>query len=218
MDQSKDVSMIRAKDGLITILMYTISFAKETLNITVHNQYPGLELISPVYCSSNATYCVSPGQQTDIGNEIGASFRIDAKQEYFKAVLLYKLQIKHTTKTDSQSNSSIEDTATNIYLLVAWDAECYIDGFCVCLLECPNDFTWDEDKLWTFYYQHNTQFYNDYNYRTVMWSMHDNTVMNTHCDRTYGLECKLNIVISEGVGIYSMTKPMKFDPERLVLP
>jgi hypothetical protein len=38
--------------------MCTVSFDKEALNITIHNQHPSLELTSPVYFSSGTTYSV----------------------------------------------------------------------------------------------------------------------------------------------------------------
>jgi hypothetical protein len=180
-----------------------------------------IELLSPVYCSNGTTCHVSPSQQTDTNTTIEASFGIGYKQEDFKASLLYKLQRKYTTKTDDQPDSgivSIEDTATNIYLLVFWDVKNECDEFYACLIEFPaDDFTWNEDKLWALHYQYNNQFFKHYNYKTVTWLMHGDTVIKTRCNAAYGSDYKLDIVISEETGNYNMDKPIQIDPKRLVL-
>jgi hypothetical protein len=200
--------------------MYNISFAKETLSITIHNQYPGLELTSPVYCSSNTTYCVPSDQQTDTNNTMEASFGIDTKRGVFKGALLYELQRKCAIRTENRPNHStafIEDSTTNIYLLVVWDVINECADFPVCLLECTDDFTWDEDKLWTLRHQYNDILLKDYNYRTITWLIRGDTVIKTRRDIIYGSDYKLDIVISEETGKYFMDRSMKIDPERLVL-
>jgi hypothetical protein len=202
------------------MLMSTASFDKEALNITVRNLYPSLELVSPVYFSTSITYCVPPSQQADDEDIVEASFGIDYKQKYFKGALLYKLQRKYTTKTVNQSNSSItsiEDIATNIYLLVLWNVENRDYGFCVCLIELNSDFIWDEDKLWALYYKYWHQFYKNYMSNITTWLMHGDTVVTTRYDVTYGSDYKLDIVISEEAGKYDMEEPMKIDPKRSVL-
>jgi hypothetical protein len=200
--------------------MRIVSFDKEMLNITIYNQYTGLELTTPVYFSNSTTYCVFPGQQKDTNNMIGASFRIDFGLYCFKGGLLYKLQRKHTIKTDNQSNSStapIEDTTTNIHLLVVWSIKKHDHNFCVCLIECADDSTWDEDKLWALYKEYNDQPCEDYESNIITWSAHDGTLMKTKFNIRYRSDCKLDITISEGTAKYHMFKPMKIDPKRLVV-
>jgi hypothetical protein len=197
--------------------MCTVSFDKEVLNITIHNLYPGLELTSSVYCSNGTTCHVSPDQQVDTINTVEASFGIDSKQKKFEGVLLYKLQRKYATKTDNHLNdgtASSKNTAKNIHLLVVWCVEDERDESYVCLLECTDDFTWDEDKLWTLYKEYNHLFLDDYNYITLTWLTCDGTVMEMRCEVTYGTDYKLNIVISEETGKYSMEKPIEIDLER----
>jgi hypothetical protein len=116
--------------------MYTVSLDKETLNITIRNLHPDLELTSPVYFSTNTTYCVPPSQQADTGITIEASFGIDYKQKCFKGALLHKLQKKRTTRNDDHLNSStafIKDIAKNVYLLALWNVENCDNRFRVCL-------------------------------------------------------------------------------------
>jgi hypothetical protein len=203
--------------------MRTISFSKEALNITTRNLYPSLELTPLVYCSNGTTCQVFPSQQTDIGVTVKADFRIDSEQEDFKGAFLYKLQRKYATRTDNRSNNdtaSIEDTVTNMYLLVTWNIlsiEYHYHHFYVCLLECTEDFTWDEDKLWALRHQYNSQLYEDYNYLSITWLMDDGAMIKTSHDIAYGLDCELDIIVSEGAEKYHMYRPIKIDPKRLVL-
>jgi hypothetical protein len=192
------------------------------LNITIHNLYSDLKLTSPVYCSNSTVCHVSPSQQVDTNNALEASFGITFRQKYFKGALLYKLQRHHTTETDNQpstSTASVEDTTTNLHLLVVWNVEDDDRKFCVCLIECTGDFTWDEDKLWALWHQYNNnQFYENYKSRTITWLMNGGTIMKTRYDVAYGSDYKLDIVVSEGTRIYNMKEPIEIDPKRLVLP
>jgi hypothetical protein len=199
--------------------MFTVSFDKEALNITIRNPYSDLELTSPVYYSNGTTCYVSPRQQACIGITL-ASFEIDSQQKDVRGALLYKLQRKHTTKADNWPNSnteSIENTAINTYLLVVWEIGDYYHTFPVCLIECNNDLTWDEDKLWVLHHQYINHLYNDYNYSTCTWLTNDNILIRTRSNITFGSDYKVDIIISEVTGAYDLFKPMKIDPERLVL-
>jgi hypothetical protein len=200
--------------------MYATSFDKEALNITIHNLYPDLELTSPIYCGNGAICYVSPSQQTDTDNIMEASFGIAFKQEEFKGVLLYKLQRKHTIKTDNHLNSSIvyiEGAATNVHLLVVWDFGHYFYDFCVCLIEYINDFTWDEDKLWTLYRDYNNEFCVGYESKVVTWLTNNGAVIKARYDITYRSDYKLDIVLSEGTVDYKTKKPIRINPKRSVL-
>jgi hypothetical protein len=200
--------------------MHTISFDKEALRVTISNQYPDLELTSPVYYSTGTTCYISPNQQTVFGTRAKASLGIGSQKGSFKGALLYKLQRKHTTKAGNQLNNnivSIKNTATDMYLLVAWNVEYYIHQFYVCLIECPDNFILDEDKLWALCNQYNDQFYKDYYYKSITWLMHEGEVMKIRHKMTYGPNYKLDIFISEEAGYYNTKGPAKIDPKRLVL-
>jgi hypothetical protein len=112
---------------------------------------------------------------------------------------------------------SIKDTATDIYLLVIWNDGNIQHNFCVCLIECTDDFTWDEDKLWALHRKYNEQLHENYQSNIITWSMHSNIVLKTELDVKSGSDSKLDIVISEGTGVHDMKEPMKIDPKRLVL-
>jgi hypothetical protein len=203
--------------------MHTVSFAKKTLNITVHNQYPSLELMPPVYFSASRCH-VFPSQQTDTSTIIEASLGMDSKHEFLKGALLYKLQRKHVNGTDNQSDNSIasiKDVTTNVHLLVVWDVKEFRRTFRACLIECTDDFTWDEDKLWILRHYYGRQINGVYKYSitngTITWLLNSKTVLKTKLDVIYGSDCKLTIVISEGTGKNEMSEPIQVDQGRLVL-
>jgi hypothetical protein len=177
-------------------------------------------LTSPVYYSTGTTYCVPPRQQIDTGDTMETSFRIDAQQKGFKGALLYKLQRKHAIKIDNQLNSSTEpinNTATNVHLLIVWNVRDHRHNFFVYLIELTDDITWDEDKLWGLYKEYKNHFCTGDTSNSIEWLTHDGIVMRTQFNVTYGSDYKLNIIISEGTRKYKMKEPMKLDPKRLVL-
>jgi hypothetical protein len=202
--------------------MRDVSFDKEALNITICNLYPDLKLISPVYFNNRTACHVSPNQQIDTGDTMEASFGIDSERDYLEGALLYKLQRKHVDKTDNQPNNSTvstKDTTTNTYLLVVWnDGEKWINyRFYVYLIECANDFIWDEDKLWALCKEYEDKFHKNYKDNIITWLMNDGILMKTRFDITYGSDYKLDVIISEGVWGCNMLNPIKIDLERLVL-
>jgi hypothetical protein len=149
-----------------------------------------------------------------------ASFRIDNRSE-FKGLLIYKLQRKYIARTDNRFNDStisIVDTATNLYLLVVWDAECHFRSSRVYLIEYANDFTWNEDELWAFYRDYKHELFMRYRYGTVTWLTNSGAVVRTRLDITHGSDYKLDIILSEGTRKYSMEETIKFGLERLVMP
>jgi hypothetical protein len=200
--------------------MRTVSFEKYALNITIHNLHQDIELTSPVYFSNGTACHVSPSQRMDTGNTMEAVFGMYSKQKDFKGALLYKLQRKHATKIDNDPNNDTafnEDMKTNIYLLMVWDIENYNHGFHVCLIECTDDFTWDEDKLLALYEEYSDQFCVDYAFNIVTWLIHGDTVLKIRRDVIYGSDYKLDIIISKGTGGYDLEKPIEVDIKRSVL-
>jgi hypothetical protein len=201
------------------MLIRTVSFAKEALNIAVCNLYPDLELTSPVYFNDCTSCHAPPSRQIDTGNTIEASFGIGPKHDSSKGALLYRLQRKHNNGTGNQPNTStapMDNTTTNIYLLAIWDIRWYRYGFYVCLLECDSDFTWDEDKLWILHKKCRVFIHHHYESNINTWLMHGSEVMKTKLDVTYGSDYKLNIIISKGARKHKVMRPMKIDPKALL--
>jgi hypothetical protein len=191
------------------------------LNITICNLYPNIELTPIVYLSNGETCYVPPNHQIGNGNTIEARFGIDPKRSCFKGALLYKLQRKCADRIGNQPNSSIVSTknvTTNIYLLVVWDTGWRFSnyGFYVCLIECANNFTWNEDKLWMFYEKYRDRLCKKYKDNINTWLMNDGTLMKTKFNVTYGSDYKWDIIISEGAWEKGAGEPIQFDL-RLVL-
>jgi hypothetical protein len=98
------------------------------------------------------------------------SFEIAFMQKCFRGALLYKLQRNDAAKTNNQSSGSIafiDDTTVNTYLLVVWGIGNIQHNFYACLVECDDDFTWNEDKLWALYWEYYHKFNIYYNFITV---------------------------------------------------
>jgi hypothetical protein len=149
---------------------------------------------------------------------MNSSFIIDSKQEDLKGALLYKLRRKYTrTYKRPKSSSIFEDTEASTHLLVVWNVGTYDYIFFVYLIECTDDSTWDEDKLWTLCKEYDYKFREGYKSSVITWLVHDRAAMKMRFDTTYGSDYKLNIVISEGTSKYNMKRPMQIDLKRLVL-
>jgi hypothetical protein len=167
--------------------MCTVSFDKGGLDIAIHNQCSGLELTSPVYSSTGIPY-VSPSQQIDSGTTMKASFRTAFKHGDFNGVLLYKIQRKHASIVDDQHNRSIafiKGNVKNIHLLVVWNIGWDYCNFYTCLIECTDNFTWDEDRLWALCHQYMSKFHNNCKSNRITWLTHDGKVMKTRLDVIY---------------------------------
>jgi hypothetical protein len=193
------------------ILIRTASLTKEVVRITIYNLYPDLELASPVYFSNGAACHVSPNQQIDTNNTMKASFGVGFKQKRFKGTLLYKLQRKRATEPGNHLDidiASIKDIEESIYFLVCWSVSSYGHDFCVRLIECDNDFAWDEDKLVALNDRYWRELRKDYKSSIMTWLMNDGTLMQTRLNVTYGLDYDLNIVISEGTWKRKMLEPI----------
>jgi hypothetical protein len=61
------------------------------VKLIIHNQFPGVELVSPVYASEGAKRYLSPDQSVDFGSTTQAGFDIDLNQDEPTGALIYKL-------------------------------------------------------------------------------------------------------------------------------
>jgi hypothetical protein len=161
------------------------------MKLMIHHQFPGVELVSPLYYSDGVT-CHPPfKQRVDVGSMMLMEFNIDPAQDMFTGALMYELQRKNTAQTN-------EEEATCIQFLAIW--KLYRSGaFYVCpfLIEHDRDRIWDEDRLMELvmhYKPANIQ----HNPIEETWLMHDNTVLMTKVKLTYEEECcELEMTISE---------------------
>jgi hypothetical protein len=161
------------------------------VKLIIRNQFPGIELASPMYVSRGTTCYLSPDQKVDIGSTTHVGFNIDSNHGS-TGTLMYKLQRKSEEVTSSEE-------ATCIQFVITWEFDIYGDLFIALdLIEHDKNHVWNSDKLMRLeehYKLVNTQ--HDFIEKT--WFMHDNRVLMTSLNITCEEECcKLEMTISEG--------------------
>jgi hypothetical protein len=111
------------------------------VELTICNQFPGIELVSPVYASTGAKCCLSPDQSVDTGSTTRIGFNIGPDRKWSIGILMYKLQ----SKIFDQSN---EDESACSQLVTIWEFNSS-KGFYVFLrlIEHDEGHVWDKDKL-----------------------------------------------------------------------
>jgi hypothetical protein len=139
---------------IFPILMCTVSLTlRGIMDVTVHNQYPDIELVSPVYFCNRGVYNEYPVERTDVGAMMMISFQFGL-DKLPGGILMYGVQRKgniesdHQFSTDATSIEAVEDTSKITRLLVAWKIEHFGEPkVYIVLVEHDKDLEWDEDKL-----------------------------------------------------------------------
>jgi hypothetical protein len=166
------------------------------VKLIIHNQFPGIELVSPLYYSNGAVCCLSPDQRVDVGSTMQAGFNIDLAQEEPIGALMYKLQRKNTDQPDEKAISNEEAICTRLVMIwkVYRSGEFHIVSF---LIEHDKDCIWDKDKLIKLV-KRRKLFNIQYTSFEDTWLMHDNTVLMTSLNVTRKEKhYKLEMTISE---------------------
>jgi hypothetical protein len=161
------------------------------VELTIHHQFPGTELVSPVYASKGATCYLSPDQSVDIGSTAQVGFNINLSQSESIGALMYKLQRKNTNEFDG-------DEAACIQFVIIWKVDDSKE-FCVAsfLIEHDKGCAWDRDGLMKLA-EHYSAFNIQHGPVEETWLMHDNTVLMTSLSVTHEEECcELEMTISE---------------------
>jgi hypothetical protein len=166
------------------------------MTLIIHHQFPGIELVSPVYYSIFATCCLLPDQRVNVGTTTQIGFNIHPAQEWSIGVLMYKLQRRNTDQSNEEAISSEEATCTQ--LLMIWEVknynEFYVDLY---LIEHDKRHVWDRDRL--------IKLVSNFELINVQdgpieetWLMRDNAVLMTSLNATHEEErYKLEVTISE---------------------
>jgi hypothetical protein len=105
------------------MLTYTVSFELQLpAYVTIRNQCSNIELGSPVYFSNGIVCPRLSDQQINIRVKMSACFKINATQDEFEGVLLFKLRRYSSSQhnTDTSTTETTESETTHIYMLVAW--------------------------------------------------------------------------------------------------
>jgi hypothetical protein len=193
--------MVLTRDG--NIIQPHQNSLPSKVKLIIRNQFPGVELISPLYCSDGTECYLPPNQRVDFGFTTQIGFNIAPGQEPI-GVLMYKLQRKNM---DEKATSSEE--ATCIQLFMIWNVNNSRE-FCIYshLIEHDKGHVWDKDKLMKLakcYKLVNIQ----YGSIKETWLMHDNTVLMTSLNMIHEEDYELEIIISEG-SISDNTQRLKY--------
>jgi hypothetical protein len=184
------------------------------VELTIHNQFPGIELVSPIYASDSATCYPFPDQRIDVDSIMQTGFNIDLTQDGSTCALMYKLQRKNTEQPNDNIISS-EDEITCTQLLITWKVssskEFLITSY---LIEHDESHILDSDRLMivakrsrTFNIQHSPI--------EDTWLIYDNRVLMTSLNVTHEEECyKLEITVSETSVKDDTQRPRYIDLDR----
>jgi hypothetical protein len=188
------------------VILKQLADAPSELRLTIHNQFPGIELVSPVYATGRDVTCyLSPGQRVGAGAMMKASFDIDLTQHVSIGVLMYKLQRKSVGQSNKGAISNEEATCTQ--LVVIWKVN-NSKKFCATsfLIEHDKRHVWDKNRLMRL-----TSYYQTINIHGPIeetYLMYGSTVLMTSLNATRKAECyKLEMTISK--------TSMKDDTQRL---
>jgi hypothetical protein len=218
------------------MLTHTVSLTlQRTMNVTIHNQYPVIELVSPIYFCNYGSYYEYPVERTgtDAGSVMKINFKFDPNQKKSGGILMYKIQRKVNTRSIHQSNVDpiyakvVEETLEMIRLLVIWRVKDHVKPRAkVIFVEHDNELVLNEDKL--------AQLYNEiidmafiYN-RGYLSTKHRDLCdflalfrVHTALEASYKVEwqCDLGLKINILKDKYAMKdehtmKPMWIDPKR----
>jgi hypothetical protein len=201
---------------VITMLMYTVSFAFQLPACAIiHNQCSNIKLTSPVYFSNGTVFPKLHNQQIDAGTKMKAYFEIEATQNKFVGVLLYKLQrYSDQTHTDIFTAKAVTKP-TCIQILVTWKMK-YPKSFAyIVLLKNIRGLEWNEEKLKKFYNENHDRLKRYSNSTSYKWLIDDKTVLKTTFEVNNSKRVpELNICISEEKKDDYVMRPLWVDVER----
>jgi hypothetical protein len=170
--------------------------ASSKMKLVINNQFPGIELVSPLYFSNGAVCYLSPDQRVDVGSTMQAIFNIDPDQGLSTIALIYTLQRKNVDHSNEEPMSNEE--ATCIRLFVSWmfrsPEEIYVVSD---LIEYDRDHVWDNVGLLRLTLHYRPVDIQDGTIEET-YLMYDNAVLMTRADVTHEEEYyKLEMTISE---------------------
>jgi hypothetical protein len=135
----------------------------------------------------------------------------------FQGVIVYQLSPTSTPSDETSANNTAAeangDVSMRMELLVAWKIRRIHDPLLlILLLERPNNFTWNEDKLRKLILEvHSNRFKVPSGRDTNKWLIQDGKVLKTEMDVISRRNYKLAVTISEGVQDSHTTNPMVYE-------
>jgi hypothetical protein len=172
---------------IFPMLMCTVSLTiHKTMAMTVHNQHPDVELISPVYfCNRENRYEYHVEKEND-----GAVLKIDLGFDLYEPGGIL-MQVQRNAMSNHQYGKVIEEALKIMQLLVTWKAERFGEPKAnIMLIEYDDRLAQHEDRL--------VQLCNKdipFSHSSSKWLMCDNTVLKVayEASQKEGLELKIDI-------------------------
>jgi hypothetical protein len=184
------------------------------VELTIHHQFPGIELVSPLYASDDATCYLLPDQKVDVGSMTQAGFNIDSGRLNSRGILMYRLKRKNIDQSNEDIMSN-EDEVTCIQLIVIWEVyrsgEIHASAF---LIEHDKSRIWDRDRLMKLAWRYEL-FDIQYSPLGETCLMSDNTVLMMSVTLALEKECyKLRVTLYETTANDSTRKPWYIDIDK----
>jgi hypothetical protein len=192
----------------------------KTMIMTVHNQYPDIELESPAYFCNRGKLYEHHIEGTNAGAMIDIDLKFDIDQDELGGILIYEVRKRESIEFDHQSIISamaaraIGETSEMIRFSILWKIKRFErPKVNTMLIECDNELVSNEDKLAQLYDNIDSRLPN---YDRHTWLMCNNTALKGKYDveQEEGLELKIDI--SEGVKNEDNIKPIWIDSTRQV--
>jgi hypothetical protein len=206
---------------LVTFLMLiciTSLTIHRTIDVTVHNQCPNIELISPVYFYNCGAHYEHPVERIYYSAILKTTFSLDLDQDEPGGILMYKMQRKRNTWSNYRSSIDLicaEDISEMMRLLVIWkirrSEEPKVN---IVLVENGDELVLNEDELAQLYDKVDNIFFNYYSRR---WLTCNNKVLETTYRVVHEEGLELRITISQGVKYWNAIKSMWINSKRQVL-
>jgi hypothetical protein len=205
------------------MLTCTTSFTlHKTMDVTIHNQHPNIDLAVLVYFCDGGTYNERPVERMDIDAMINIGFQFGLDKLPY-GILMCQVQKNGNTMSDHQPNAdttstkAVEDTSKMMQLLVTWKIERFREPKVhIVLVEHDSKLVLDEDKLARLYDKIDDWFSRHYSTSKSTWLVCDNIVLEASVE-VHEEDLELKIIISEGVRNTDNMKPMWIDSTRQVL-
>jgi hypothetical protein len=191
------------------VLIYALSlWIRPSFKLNIHNQCVNIDLVSPVYVTSDGLECHrAPDHKVCAGHTMRSSFIIKPDNASYGA-LICKLQRKQI----HESTEVGENTSSTVHLLVVWKIsesnESYTD-----VLLVGYDEKLDKDDLRKLYCENSGRFRLCPNFATETWLLSDNITLMTKV-KIMNEGHLLNIIISEVEKDHSTRIPTYIDSER----
>jgi hypothetical protein len=183
------------------------------MDVTIHNQYLGIKLTSPV-CFCDGRICNEYSVKRMNDNAVmKIGFRFSLLNKLPSGILMHEVQRNGGTGTDHQPSAdttfteTVEGISKITRLLVTWEIKhCWELRIRAVLIEHDNELVLNENKIVQLYNKVNSIHSKVYSwifkydgiYKST-WLMHDDTVLEVAYDVVYEKGLELNVTVTEGV-------------------